>query len=196
MQTETNSIENHAKLSSWGVRRLTLSFNPSGDQTVQHCGRVSSTENRQFQTCKDALALACRQRFPKQVRRGEMTERWNAKIWNDWSARGDAVIYLATPDDHEGYVGEYSIDWRGEVSRKELRAYRESRKRKGLPVSAQSRQQLQYGLFVIFGAGTSPIDAVASLRSLANQIEKKGLLVGKRSNGDYVVETCEGDIRP
>lgn len=121
--------------------------------------------------------------------------RWSRKIWNDWSASGDAVIYLATPDDHEGYVGEYSIDWWIGVSRKKLRAYRELRRRKGLPVSAQSQQQLKYGLLVIFGAGTSPRDAVASLRRLADEIEKEGLLVGKRSNGDFVVETCDGKFR-
>lgn len=121
-------------------------------------------------------------------------KRWSRKIWNDWCANGDAVIYLATPDDHEGYVGEYSIYWTEDVSRKELRAYRELRQRKGLPVSAQGQEQLKYGLFVVFGAGTSPLDAVASLRRLADEIEKEGLLVGKRSNGDFLVETCDGKI--
>jgi hypothetical protein len=134
--------------------------------------------------------------FLKQVRRTEMTgsKRWSRKIWNDWSASGDAVIYLATPDDHEGYTGKYSIDWTEDVSRKELRAYRELRRRKGLPVAAQGQQQLKYGLFVIFGAGTSPLDAVVSLRRLADEITKEGLFVGQRSNRDSVVETCDGKI--
>lgn len=125
-----------------------------------------------------------------------MKERWDEEIWNDWNASGDAVIYLATPDDSEGYVGEYLIDWRGEVSRKQLRGYRELRRRRGLDVPPQSREQLKYGLFVIFGAGTSPSDAVASLRLLAEKIEKSGMLVGTRVNGDFIVETCEGNIIP
>lgn len=121
-------------------------------------------------------------------------KRWSKKIWNDWCASGDAVTYLATPDDHEGYAGKYSIDWSDDVSRKELRAYRELRRRMGLPVSAQRKQQLKYGLFIVFGAGTSPIDAIASLRRLANEIEKEGLIVGHRRNGDGLVETCDGKI--
>lgn len=51
-------------------------------------------------------------------------------------------------------------------------------------------EQLNYGIFVVFGPATSPVDAVASLRHLADVIQTSGMLVGKKPDGDYLTETC------
>lgn len=103
-------------------------------------------------------------------------------------------MYFFTPEDLERYVGEYSIDWRCDVSRKSFRGYRESRRRSGRRVSRQRDEELKHGLFAIIGADTSAKEAVISLRKLADQIEEKGLLVGRDRGGDYLAETYDGKI--
>lgn len=124
----------------------------------------------------------------------ESDNRWGGDVWNDWNAIGNAVMYLATPDDNEGYVGGYTIDWDSEVPRKDLRGYREEKRRSGRKVCQIPKTQLIRGLLVIFGTETSPAEAVASLKRLAAEIQKNGMLIGKRKNGNYMVETVAGEI--
>lgn len=123
-----------------------------------------------------------------------MSAELDRKTWNGEYADGEAAMYFCTPEDRERYVGEYVIDWRGDVSRKNLRGYRERQRRAGQSVPRQRDEELKHGLFVIIGADTSAKEVVISLRKLADQIEKRGLLVGRDRDGSYLAETYDGEI--
>lgn len=110
------------------------------------------------------------------------------RIWNGKMFSGTAVIYGFTTDFHAADQCDFVVSLLEETSPNEVRAFRESRrKRKGF-IRPLPKRSLAGELFLIVGPDMSPDSVVCSLERLIADIRNKGLLTGRDENGDYQSE--------
>lgn len=75
---------------------------------------------------------------------------------------------------------------------RDTRAYREMLRREGKNVPKIHKDALRDELYVVPGAGMTPAGVVKALRGLIEQIEKKGLYIGKYKD-IYLKERISGE---
>ena len=124
-----------------------------------------------------------------------MTVRYQRdRIFEGDEFNGTYIVYGGTPVGSTPFACDVEIHSLEESKDDELRAHRLRQKRQGKPVRALRKDALHDELFVVFGPEMSPSEAVETLRFLAAEIERDGLLIGRRKNGDFEVEKLDGSI--
>jgi hypothetical protein len=116
----------------------------------------------------------------------------SSRIWNGGSLTGTTVMYAAKGDDSFGMQCDYDLQTLLESDPREVRAFRESRRRAGTKLRPLAEHKIHDELVVIFGPEMSAKDAVRTLRHLIEKIEDKGLLTGRNEADDYVIEKVDG----
>ena len=108
------------------------------------------------------------------------------KIWNGSVFHGTAIVYAATAENHVADQHDFKIDMLAETDPSEVRArHLQEPKPRSLPSEKLDKQ-----LLVVVGPQMSANDVVATLRYLASNIEKTGLLIGRDEGESYLVETA------
>jgi hypothetical protein len=118
-------------------------------------------------------------------------ESGTSRIWNGDCFHGTTACYAATPDDHTAFQCDCEFETLFESKPREVRAFREERRRNGKSIRKLGASSLRSEHIVAFGPEMSALDAVNALRRLAKIIGKNGLLIGKRKDDEYVTETAE-----
>jgi len=132
---------------------------------------------------KDASVQPCKQT--------KISREWDDRLWEGEELQGTYVVYSATPNNALPFVCDVDIHSLCESNIRELRAGRSVQAKRQAP----REDTLHEEIAVIFGAGLSAKEAVATLERLALQIRKNGLLIGRaRFGGDFYVETIKGEI--
>lgn len=117
------------------------------------------------------------------------------RIFEGDEFNGTYIVYGGTPNCVTPFACDVEIHSLEESKDQDLRAYRLRRRRQGKSVRPLRRDALHHELLVIFGPEMSPREAVETLRSLAVEIERQGLLIGRvKKDGDFEVETLDGSI--
>lgn len=117
------------------------------------------------------------------------TNAGTSRIFNGHRFSGTAVIYAATPDDHTSFQCDFELDTLIESRPEEVRSQRILRKQAGVMTPRTKRNQLVKELIIILGPEVSANDAVAALERLADIIRRKGMLIGRDDQEEFVVET-------
>lgn len=111
---------------------------------------------------------------------------------SDWGMdsrwEGTAIIYAGSGEKTWGFSGDYDLTFQDESCPKELRFYREDRRRRGLKVKQLNESKLRNEILVVFGAEMSAKDAVRTLEALTERIKAEGLYVGRDKDGDFIAE--------
>jgi hypothetical protein len=98
---------------------------------------------------------------------------------------GTAVIYKAIADRWSHVEGDYDLDLRSRTFKNETRLHKSSVNRRKIK---RRQAALLDELIVIFGPEVWAEEAITLLRNLAGQIERRGLFIGYKDNGDEVYE--------
>ncbi|MBJ7402197.1 MAG: hypothetical protein JHD07_02400 [Bradyrhizobium sp.] len=120
-------------------------------------------------------------------------EAGSSRLWNGEGAFGTTMIYGAKGDDSFPAQCDYEIDLMVESRPKQVRAYRESRIKRGQKPATLADDQLHDELFVVVGPMMTPLSAAETLEYLAARIRREGLCIGKDTGGDYITETLDGE---
>ena len=108
------------------------------------------------------------------------------KIWDGSAFSGTAIVYAATTENHVADQFDFKIDMLVETDPTEVRArYLQQPRPRDFPSDKLDKQ-----LLVVVGPQMSANDVVTSLRYLASNIEKTGLLIGRYKDENYLVETA------
>lgn len=122
-------------------------------------------------------------------------ESGTCRMWNGDVFHGTAIMYAARDGDFMPVQCDYELGTLSETRPKEVRAYRQSLKRRGLKRPRLRPDQLHSEVVVIFGPVMSTKKAVDALQFLVRRITKEGLLTGRDHSEEYVVETVSGDLK-
>ncbi len=119
------------------------------------------------------------------------------RIFEGDNFQGTCVVYGAVARHVTPFVCDVSVESLQETDVKETRAYRQLARRARKPVPPLRPDAFHHELFVIFGPEASPSEAVKSLKMLIKNIERHGLLIGRKEDlGDFYIETIDGKIIP
>jgi|ERR1700722_18330129 hypothetical protein len=116
-----------------------------------------------------------------------MTSLRNRRIGNQGHAFGTGTIYAASSNFWTFGHCDYEIELGAQTYPKEMRAYRKRAKERGKDCVLRA-EALKNETVVLFGPNVSAARAVKLLRSLANQIKKRGLYTGETQLGQAAFE--------
>jgi hypothetical protein len=116
-----------------------------------------------------------------------MTSLRNRRIGNQGHAFGTGTIYAASPNFWTFGHCDYEIELGAQTFPKEMRASRKRAKERGKNRVLRA-EALKNETVVLFGPNVSAEQAVKLLRSLANQIKKRGLYTGETQLDQAVFE--------
>jgi hypothetical protein len=105
---------------------------------------------------------------------------------------GTAVVYAATTDDHTCFQCDFELEPWLESHPEQTRARRIQAR--GRPSALIPANRLKHEIVVLLGPELSASDAVRTLKRLAKQIERDGLLVGRGTDDDFVTEKIDGSL--
>jgi hypothetical protein len=104
-------------------------------------------------------------------------------------------VYGAMPAGVTPFACDVEVQTLEESDVKELRGYRERRRRAGKKMPTLRRDALHDEMLVLFGPELSPKDAIDSLQALIDKIKSEGLLIGRTEpHGDFLVERLDGTV--
>ena len=111
---------------------------------------------------------------------------------------GTTMVYRVTPRDEFGIdccQCDYDVSMEVDSRPQDARAIREEARGKGKKPRKLRYDELQNELLVILGPGMSANGAVSQLERLIKVFRERGMLCGRDSTEEYVMETVGKDAR-